>query len=52
MGKLVGVVTLVVIGIIIADALIHPTGVKALAAGSNTLVSTTSSALLGKAPKG
>ncbi len=51
MGKFIGVVVLVVGGIIFADALIHPQGVRAIAAGANQLAGTTSSALLGKAPK-
>lgn len=50
MGKVIGVVTLVVVGIIIADALIHPQGVRAVAAGANQLAQTTSTALLGGSP--
>jgi len=52
MAKVIGVVSLVVVGIIIADALTHPDGVRAVAAGSNQLASTTSGALLGRAPGG
>jgi uncharacterized membrane protein len=50
-GKLIGVITLVVGGIIVADALIHPQGVKALGATGNQALGTTTSALLGKSGK-
>lgn len=48
MGRFFALATVVVIGIIIADALIHPTGVKALGSAGNTAWTTTSGALLGK----
>lgn len=48
MGRFFAFATIVVIGIIIADAIIHPQGVKALGATGNQALSTTTSALLGK----
>lgn len=52
MGKVIGLATLVVVGLIVGDALIHPAGTKALGATGNTLVSNTETALLGTPPKG
>lgn len=48
-GKVIGLATLAIGGIIFASALIHPQGVRSIAAGANTLVGTTSSAILGGA---
>lgn len=50
-GGLLGVLTLAIVGIIIADVLIHPTGVKAFGNASNTALKSTYTALLGKAPR-
>lgn len=50
-GGILGVLTLAIIGVIIADVLIHPTGTKAFLNGSNTILKSTYSALLGKQPK-
>lgn len=50
-GGLIGVLTLAVIGVIIADVLIHPQGVKAFGNASNQALRTTFTALLGKVPK-
>lgn len=46
-GRVIGLATLAIGGIIFASALIHPQGVRAIAAGANSLVGTTSSAILG-----
>lgn len=51
MGRFFAWLTIVVIGIILADALIHPQGVKALGSTGNQAWSTTTSALLGKTGK-
>jgi hypothetical protein len=50
-GGILGVLTLAVIGVIIADVLIHPQGVKAFGNASNTALKNTYTALLGKAPR-
>lgn len=47
--SLLGLAGLIVVGVIIADLVIHPTGTKAAANGINTLATTSTSALLGKA---
>lgn len=47
-GGFLGLAALAVVGIIIADVLIHPRGTRAAFGGINTGVGTTSRALLGK----
>ena len=49
-GGVAGIVTLIVIGVIVADVLIHPQGVKAAGAAINSTLKNTYSAMLGKAP--
>ena len=49
-GQIFGFLTLAVIGVIIADVLIHPTGVQAFGGQANKGLSNTYTALLGKAP--
>jgi len=51
-GKLVAIATLVVGGIIIADALIHPKGVAAFGNASVGVLRPTYNALLGKGSRG
>jgi len=46
---LIGLAALVVVGVIIADLVIHPKGTTAAANGINSLAETSTSALLGKA---
>lgn len=46
-AKLAGAFTLVVIGVIIADILIHPEGTQAAANGVTNILTPTYSALLG-----
>lgn len=51
----VGVVGLVIVGIIIADVLMHPQGTTAAASGAATIIDPTYNALLGNTttpPKG
>lgn len=50
MGKFLGIATLFIGGVMLADALTHPSGVTALGNATNSLVGTGSSALLGVAP--
>lgn len=50
MGKILGLGTLFIGGVMLADALTHPSGVQALGNVTNSLASTGSSALLGVAP--
>ncbi len=50
MSKAWGFAGLVVIGIIVADLVIHPVGVTALGHQGNSALGTTSSALLGGRP--
>ena len=47
-GGIAGVLTLIVVGVIIADVLIHPAGVKAASSGINGFWKTSTGALLGK----
>lgn len=49
-GRVFGFLTLAVIGVIVADILIHPRGVNAFGAQANKGLANTYSALLGKAP--
>ncbi len=49
MGKVFALLTVIVLGIILADSLIHPAGVKALGGTANQAWGTTTKALLGKA---
>jgi uncharacterized protein YqgC (DUF456 family) len=49
MGRFFALMTLIVIGIIVADAIIHPAGTKALGGTANAAWGTTTKALLGKA---
>lgn len=46
-AKIAGAFTLVVIGIIVADILIHPEGTKQAANGISSILTPTYSALLG-----
>ena len=46
-SKIAAVATLVIIGVIIADVLIHPQGTATAFSGTNTLASNTYGALLG-----
>lgn len=46
-SRIAGAFTLVVIGVIIADILIHPEGTKAAANGLSSILTPTYSALLG-----
>jgi hypothetical protein len=45
---IIGLAGLIVVGVIIADFLIHPKGTTAAANGVNSLAKTSTSALLGK----
>jgi hypothetical protein len=47
MNKLLGLGSMAIIGICLADLLIHPTGTAALGGSLNNLVKTGSGALLG-----
>ena len=47
MNKLLGLGSLLIIGICLADLVIHPTGTAALGGSLNNLVKTGSGALLG-----
>jgi hypothetical protein len=49
MGRVAAIVTLIVAGIIIADILIHPEGVKAAGSQINQFWSTSVRGLLGQA---
>jgi len=49
--SILGLAGLVVVGIIIADFLIHPAGTRAAANGLVNITKPAESALLGKAPK-
>lgn len=51
MSKVLSIGTLIVIGIIVADILTHPTGTAAASSGLNSLWSTSVGGLLGSAPK-
>jgi len=46
---IIGLAGLIVVGVIVADLVIHPAGTKAAANGINTLATTSTGALLGKA---
>ena len=48
----IGLAGLIVVGIIIADGLAHPTAVTAAANGTVNLLTPTYGALLGQVPKG
>ncbi|MHB1473069.1 MAG: hypothetical protein ACYCV4_05470 [Dermatophilaceae bacterium] len=48
MGKVIGVISLVIGGIIVADLVIHPQGTTSLAKGATTVATPTYNALLGK----
>lgn len=50
MGKILGIGTLFIGGVMLADALTHPSGVQALGNATNGLVGTGSNALLGISP--
>lgn len=50
MSKLFSLGALIVVGIIVADILIHPTGTKAASAGVAGVATPAESALLGTAP--
>jgi hypothetical protein len=45
--SLIGLAGLIVVGVIIADLIVHPQGTTAAANGINTLAKTTTSGLLG-----
>ena len=47
MNKILGLGTLLIIGVCIADLVIHPTGTKQLGASINDLTKTGTGALLG-----
>ncbi len=49
-GRVFGFLTLAVIGVIIADVLIHPKGVQTFGHQANKGLSNTYTALLGQAP--
>lgn len=49
--SLLALAGLVVVGIIIADVLIHPTGTKAAASGIVSIMTPAEQALLGSVPK-
>ena len=51
MGKALAIASLVVVGVVIADALTHPKGVAAFGNSTNNILKSTYSALLGKAPR-
>lgn len=48
MGKFIGLVSLVVTGVIVADFLIHPQGTAAIATGATQIATPTYAALLGQ----
>jgi hypothetical protein len=48
----IGLLGLVVVGVIVADAVMHPEGVKAAGNAAVALVTPTYGALLGQVPKG
>ena len=48
--SLIGLAGLVVVGVIIADLIVHPNGTTAAANGINNIAKTSVSGLLGKAP--
>lgn len=48
--SVIGLLGLVVVGIIIADLVVHPGGTKAATNGINNLAKTGTSGLLGKVP--
>lgn len=50
-GRVFGFLTLAVVGVILADVLIHPEGVKAFGGQANKGLANTYTALLGKAPR-
>jgi len=50
MGKFLGLGTLFIIGVCLADLVTHSTGTQALGTASDNLLKTGSSALLGVAP--
>jgi hypothetical protein len=52
MGRIFAIATLVITGVIIADILTHPEGVRAASSGFNTLAGSSFNALLGVAPQG
>ena len=47
MGKILGLGALFIGGLMLADALTHPTGVKQLGSSANTLVATGGNQLIG-----
>jgi hypothetical protein len=49
--SLLSLAGLVVVGIIVADVLIHPTGTKAAASGLVSIMTPAEQALLGTAPR-
>ena len=49
--SLIGLAGLIVVGVIIADLIVHPKGTTAAANGINNLAKTSVSGLLGKAPR-
>jgi hypothetical protein len=49
MGKFVGIATLFIGGLMLADALTHPSGVQALGSASNALLGTGGNQLIGVA---
>jgi hypothetical protein len=51
-GKLLAIATMVVTGVIIADALIHPKGVAAFGNATRGVITPTYAALLGRTQKG
>ena len=48
--SVIGLFGLIVVGVIIADLIVHPAGTTAAANGINNLAKTSVSGLLGKAP--
>ena len=48
--SLIGLAGLIVVGVIIADLIVHPNGTTAAANGISNLAKTSVSGLLGKAP--
>jgi hypothetical protein len=51
-GKFFGFLTLAVVGVIVADVLIHPRGVQAAGGVANSGLRSTYAALLGNDPRG
>lgn len=49
--SMIGLAGLVVVGIMLADIIMHPTGTKAAGAVLTGIITPTEGALLGKAPK-